>query len=327
MNKKINNIAEKSIQDGEISRDEASFLMQINEIEIYDLFYGANRIRYNSFKDVVTTCSIVSAKQGSCSEDCKFCSQSSHYNVNIASYPIIENEEISRTIRKGERHNVDCVGLVTSGYSLNGEKDFDRICNYAHESSKNNSPPIHASIGTITKEMANKLVECGVNMINHNLETSERHFPNICTTHSYQDRIETIKNAKRAGMGICSGGIFGVGESVEDILDLAFELKNLEVDTIPLNFLNPIEGTPLYSDTPLKPMDILKIIAVYRFIFPNKDIKIAGGREKNLRDLQSWMFYAGANSTMIGNYLTTSGKSAEDDLQMISDLGLSLKPK
>jgi biotin synthase len=171
--------------------------------------------------------------------------------------------------------------------------------------------------------MAEKLVSSGVEMINHNLETSEDYYPNICTTHTFKDRVETIKIAKDAGLKICSGGIFGVGESVGDRLDLAFKLKELDVDAIPMNFLNPVKGTPLSSGKSLEPMEILKIIAVFRFIFPDKEIKVAGGREENLRDVQSWMFYAGANSTMIGDYLTTSGKLPEDDLQMIEDLGLS----
>jgi len=174
----------------------------------------------------------------------------------------------------------------------------------------------------ITSKMAEKLVSSGVEMINHNLETSEGYYPNICTTHTFKDRVETIKIAKDAGLKICSGGIFGVGESVGDRLDLAFKLKELDVDAIPMNFLNPVKGTPLSSGNSLEPMEILKIIAVFRFIFPDKEIKVAGGREENLRDVQSWMFYAGANSTMIGDYLTTSGKLPEDDLQMIKDLGL-----
>ena len=159
-------------------------------------------------------------------------------------------------------------------------------------------------------------------MINHNLETSESYYPNICTTHSYKDRVDTIKVAKNAGLQVCSGGIFGVGESIEDRLDLAFKLKELDVDTIPMNFLSPVKGTPLSTENSLEPMEILKIIAVYRFILPGKGIKVAGGREENLRDVQSWMFYAGANSTMIGDYLTTRGKLPADDLQMIKDLGL-----
>lgn len=322
MNKRIEQIANKSVQKKNISYDEALYLMERSGNEIYDLLYWANHIRYDSFKNVISSCSIISAKQGSCSEDCKFCSQSTHYGTDISSFPLIEKEGISDAVESAGEFKVNSLGVVTSGYSLEEDKDFSRICDYIHELSAEDGVPIHTSIGIVTDKMAEKLVSSGVKMINHNLETSERYFSNVCTTHSYKERIETIKSAKRAGMEVCSGGIFGVGESVADRLDLAFALKALDVDAIPLNFLNPVENTPLSFEKPLEPMEILKIIAVFRFIFPDKEIKIAGGREANLRNLQSWMFYAGANSTMIGNYLTTKGNSAHEDLQMVKDLGL-----
>ena len=322
MNKRIEKIAKNVLQENEISYDEAHFLIQTRGIEIYDLLYWANRIRYNSFNNVVSLCSIISARQGSCSEDCRFCSQSSRYKTEISNFPLIEKEKVAEAVEKGKEYKSDCVGVVTSGYSLEGSDNFDKICDDAYELSKEDGPPVHTSIGMITSKMAEKLASSGVEMINHNLETSESYYPNICTTHSYKDRVDTIKVAKNAGLQVCSGGIFGVGESIDDRLDLAFKLKDLDVDTIPMNFLSPVKGTPLSTENSLEPMEILKIIAVYRFILPGKGIKVAGGREENLRDVQSWMFYAGANSTMIGDYLTTRGKLPADDLQMIKDLGL-----
>jgi len=322
MNPRIKKIANRSIEASGISYDDAYFLMKIQGNEVYDLFYWANRIRYHFFKNVISYCSIISVKQGRCTEDCKFCSQSSRYQTDISSFPLIEKETILQARENGKKYNADCIGVVTSGYGLEGSRDFDKICDYICDISKEEGLPVHTSVGVITDEMAAKLADSGVKMINHNLETSERHYPNICTTHSYKDRVKTIKVAKQAGMAVCSGGIFGVGEGVEDRLDLAFELKSLDVDAIPLNFLNPVSGTPMSQEKPLDPMEILQIIAVFRFIFPDKELKVAGGREVNLRDLQSWMFYAGANSTMIGNYLTTRGKTPNEDLQMIKDLGL-----
>jgi len=327
MNTNIEKIAGRVIEGEGISYDDAHFLMGTSGNEIYDMLYWANRIRYNSFKNVISLCSIMSARQGHCTEDCRFCSQSSRYQTNISNFPLVKRDDISEAVERGKKYKSNCVGVVTSGYSLDGSEDFDRICDDACELSKEDGPPIHASIGTITSEMAEKLVSSGVEMINHNLETSESYYSNICTTHSYNDRVETIKIAKEAGLKICSGGIFGVGESSEDRLDLAFKLKELAVEAIPLNFLSPVKGTPSSIEKPLEPMEILKIIAVFRHIFPDKELKIAGGREENLRDVQSWMFYAGANSTMIGDYLTTRGKSYDDDLQMIRDLGLTYEGK
>ena len=322
MNAKIEKIANNVLQGKGVSYEEAYYLIEISGIEIYDLLFWANRIRYNSFENVVSLCSIISARQGRCSEDCRFCSQSSRYKTEISNFPLIGKEEIAEAVERGKEYKSNSVGVVTSGYSLEESDNFDKICDDAYELSKQEGPPVHTSIGMITSKMAEKLVSSGVEMINHNLETSEGYYPNICTTHTFKDRVETIKIAKGAGLKICSGGIFGVGESVGDRLDLAFKLKELDVDAIPMNFLNPVKGTPLSSGNSLEPMEILKIIAVFRFIFPDKEIKVAGGREENLRDVQSWMFYAGANSTMIGDYLTTRGKLPEDDLQMIKDLGL-----
>lgn len=323
MNINIEKIARNVLQGNDVSYKDAHYLMELGGNQIYDLLYWANHIRYNSFKNVVSICSIISAKQGSCSEDCRFCSQSSRYQTEISRFPLIEKKVIAETIEKGKEYNSSCVGVVTSGYSLKDSENFERICDVAYELSMKDGPAVHTSIGTITSAMAKRLVSSGVEMINHNLETSEGYYSNICTTHTFKDRVKTIKIAKKAGLKICSGGIFGVGESVEDRLDLAFKLKELGVDAIPLNFLNPVKGTPSSLEKPLEPLEILKIIAVYRYIFPEKELKVAGGREENLRDVQSWMFYAGANSTMIGNYLTTRGKLPEDDLQMIEDLGLT----
>ncbi len=325
MNGKIQKIAERSMWDKEISYDDAYFLMMLEGNEIYDLFYWANRIRYHSFQNVISYCSIISVKQGRCTEDCTFCSQSNRYKTDISSFPLMKKEEFSVALEHGQRLKADSIGAVTSGYSLEESKDFDTMCGYISELSREEGVPIHTSVGVINDKMAAKLVDSGVEMVNHNLETSEDFYPNLCTTHSYKDRVETIKIAKRAGIAICSGGIFGVGEGDKDRLDLAFALKELDVDAIPLNFLNPVAGTPLSLEKSLAPMKILQVIAVFRFIFPDKEIKVAGGREKNLRDLQSWIFYAGANSTMIGNYLTTKGKTPEGDLQMIKDLGLKLE--
>ena len=321
---KINKIADQSLQNQPISRDDALFLMRINGDEVYDLFYWANQIRLKYFGHSVKACSIVSAIQGRCTEDCNFCSQSSRYHTGIEEFPLIDTNRILDIAKCAEQTGSNSIGIVTSGYSINKSDDLDKICRAIKAVITDSCIHPHGSFGILTEEMAGSLVKCGLKRLNHNLETSERFFPNICSTHTFSDRINTIRVAKEVGLEICSGAIFGVGEGIEDRIDLAFTLKNLDVDVVPLNFLHPVSGTPLENSIPLSPMEALKIISVFRFILPDKEIKIAGGREKNLRDLQSWMFYAGANSTMIGNYLTTKGRKVEDDLEMIKDLNLEL---
>lgn len=325
MNDTIKNIALQSLQGTAINRDDALFLMKTEGDEMYDLFYWANQIRLKHFGHTVKACAIVSAKQGRCSEDCRFCSQSAHYSTNIEEFPLIDTQKILEAGRCAEQAGASSVGIVTSGHSINNLQELDKICTTIKTVADNTHVHPHGSFGVLTKEMAESLAKCGLKRINHNLETSERFFPNICSSHTFSDRINTIHAAKEAGLEICSGAIFGVGEKAEDRIDLALTLRNLRVDVVPLNFFHPIQGTPLENTIPLTPLEALKIISVYRFILPDKEIKVAGGREKNLRDLQSWMFYAGANSTMIGNYLTTRGRKVEEDLQMIRDLNLDLK--
>jgi biotin synthase len=211
--------------------------------------------------------------------------------------------------------------IVTSGRSPS-RRDIESICE-AIERLKESAPLVRcASLGQLNDEKAAKLKAAGLESYHHNLETSRRFFPQICSTHDYEKRLETVRVAKRHGFSVCCGGIFGMGEADEDRVELAFTLKELDVDSVPLNFLNPIPGTRLQDQPPLSPLKILAIIAVYRLVLPRKNILVCGGREVNLRDLQSFMFLAGANGTMLGHYLTTRGRPPEADLQMVDDLGL-----
>ncbi|TVL98947.1 MAG: biotin synthase BioB [Candidatus Brocadia sp. WS118] len=324
MNDKIKHIASQSLRNLPISRDEALYLMQINRDEIYDLFYWANQIRLRYFGHSVKTCSIVSARQGRCTEDCSFCSQSARYHTSIEEFPLADTNTILDVAKCAEQAGSTSLGIVTSGYGISNSGDLHKICDTIEEIARHTHIHPHGSFGILTRDTAESLVKCGLKRLNHNLETSERFFPNVCSTHTFIDRMNTIRIAKEVGLEICSGAIFGIGEEIEDRIDLAFTLKSLDVNVVPLNFLHPISGTPLENSLPLTPMEALKIISVFRFVLPDKEIKIAGGREKTLRDSQSWMFYAGANSTMTGNYLTTTGRKVEDDFQMIRDLGLEL---
>ena len=324
MNDKIKHIASQSLRNEPISRKDALYLMQIDRDEIYDLFYWANQIRIRYFGHLIKGCSIVSARQGRCTEDCSFCSQSVRYHTGIEEFPLVDTNTILDVAKCAEQAGSTSLGIVTSGYGISNPGDLHKICDTIEEIARHTHIHPHGSFGILTRETAESLVKCGLKRLNHNLETSERFFPNVCSTHTFSDRMNTIRIAKEVGLEICSGAIFGIGEGIDDRIDLALTLKDLDVDVVPLNFLHPISGTPLENSIPLTPMEALKIISVFRFVLPDKEIKIAGGRERNLRDLQSWMFYAGANSTMIGNYLTTTGRKVEDDFQMIKDLGLKI---
>ena len=320
----IYEMEEKSCSGEYIDFYEAYRLITIDNSYIFDLIASSDRIR-NRFKGKsVSLCAIINAKSGGCPEDCAFCSQSIHYKTNIQEYPLIDADKIINSARDALIQGAHKFGIVTSGKGINNFKELHRICESIN--SLKNRVPIHrcASLGILSKDDLLELKEAGLQEYHHNLETAMSFFSKVCTTHRYDEDVDTIKCAKAVGLRTCCGGIFGMGETVEQRIELAFTLRELEVDSIPLNFLYPIKGTRLEYTPPLIPLEIIKIIAFYRFILPDKDIKIAGGREYNLRDLQSLIFAAGANSVMVGNYLTTRGRSYKEDLQMIKDLGLEI---
>ena len=322
----VSDIAERAAAGGQVTRDEALWLAL--DAEFDELLCHANRIRERFHGNVVHLCSIINARSGACAEDCKFCSQSAHHSTDVAVHPLVSQDEIVDAARAAAEIGADSFGLVTSGESAcNDRGDFDAICSAAKEVDGSTDATACVSIGMLSPDDAQRLAAAGVRRINHNLETSARFFPEICSTHSHADRVETVRNAKAAGLEVCCGGIFGLGETWEDRVDLALQLRHLDADAIPINFLNPIPGTPLEGRPLLEPLEALRIIAVYRFVHPAKEIKVCGGREVTLRDLQSWMFRAGASGTMLGNYLTTEGRSAGDDLRMLADLGLTIRRK
>jgi len=322
----VSHIAERALAGGEVSRANALWLARDAELE--GLLFHANRLRERFHGNAVHLCSIINARSGACPEDCKFCSQSAHHRTSVDVHPLVSQDKMVDAARAAAEIGADSFGIVTSGESACRDRDdFDAICSAAKEISGSTGATACVSIGTLSPDDARQLAEAGIRRINHNLETSARFFPEICSTHSHADRAATVRNAKAAGLEVCCGGIFGLGETWEDRVDLALQLRGLGVDAIPINFLNPIPGTPLEGRPLLEPREALRIIAVYRFAHPAKEIKVCGGREMTLRDLQSWMFRAGASGTMLGNYLTTAGRSAEDDLRMLADLGLTIRGK
>jgi len=235
-------------------------------------------------------------------------------------YPLKSRQEIIDGARQAEEEGSHCYGIVTSGTQPEAGKEFDTILSALREIRERFNIEPSASLGLLTKELAQDLADAGCVTYHHNLETARSFFPNICTTHDYEEDVNTVKLAKAAGMKVCCGGIFGLGESKEQRVELAVTLRELDVDSVPLNFLNPVQGTPLEHHQSISPMDCVRAITMFRYFLPNKPISVCGGRETNLRELQSWIFMAGASGTMVGNYLTTSGRDRDVDMQMLADL-------
>ncbi|MFW2330980.1 MAG: biotin synthase BioB [Nitrospinota bacterium] len=320
------NLEKKALADIPLTFDEALSVLQFDSTRLFTLLAVTDRVRREHKQDKISLCSIVNAKSGGCPEDCAFCSQSVHASSKVEEFDFISDKKVLDGATEALENGAHKYGIVTSGYGLADDKkkiDINPIIAYLEKLKSNIDIHRCASLGIIDYQSAVKLKEAGLIEYHHNLETARSFFPQICTTHDYEDDINSVKAAKQAGLKVCSGAIFGIGESDEQRVELAFTLKELDVDSIPINILNPIKGTKLENSKPLSPIKILTIIAMFRLMMPTKDIKVAGGREKNLRDLQSLIFAAGANSTMVGSYLTTTGRDGALDLQMINDLGLS----
>ncbi len=300
------------------SRDELSGLLDFSRAHLLDVIASAHRITQARLREPYHLCGIVNAKSGLCTEDCAFCAQSARHKTGIETYDYIDSETMARATRRAIESGATGFGIVTSGKEHSFDEFLPQLERMIRASREAGEIELHASIGMLSVEDCRKLKELGITRINHNLETSERHFPDIVTTHTWRERVETVRNAKDAGLDVCCGGIFGIGETDDDIADLALTLRELDVDAIPLNFVIPIKGTRIET-TDLTPARCLSIIACFRFASPVKTIKAAGGREHHLRDYQSYALPAGANSFIVGDYLTQKGRSAEEDNRMLQD--------
>lgn len=280
---------------------------------------GAHRLKERSFNNGINLCSIINAKSGRCRENCSFCAQSAHFKTEAPSYPLKSKQEIIDGAKSAAEEGSHCYGIVTSGTGPSDGTEFELILEAIREIREKVGIAPSASLGLLTPGKAKQLAEAGCATYHHNLETARSFFPTICSTHAYDEDVDTVRMAKDAGMRVCSGGILGLGESAEQRIELAETLRDLEVDSVPLNFLNPVAGTPLEGVYYLTPMDCLRAITLFRYHLPHQAITICGGREHNLREFQSWIFMAGASGTMVGNYLTTSGRNRDIDLQMFTD--------
>lgn len=321
---RISELGQRVLHGGHVTRDDALWLFDLESAsDIFDLLAWANRIRETFKGNKVHLCSIVNAKAGACSENCNFCAQSSFYQTGSPKYGFVDPGPVQEAAEEANQNGVTAVGLVAAWKGLNEGPMLEEVCERVRELKASGKTRPDVSLGIIKcQQVADRLKEAGVACYGHNLESSRRFFPQTCTTHSYDDRIETIGFLKKAGIKICSGGIIGMGETREDRCDLALALKEIGANVVPINILNPIKGTPFAHNPPLPVLEILKTIACFRFILPRQEIMIAGGRTVNLRDTQSMIFMAGASALMVGNYLTTLNQPVEKDLQMLKDLGL-----
>ncbi|MFQ5901181.1 MAG: biotin synthase BioB [Thermodesulfobacteriota bacterium] len=316
---------EDKVLSGEVlTFEEGMFIHDYPDGMVFDLLSSASRIRKRFKGDEIRLCSIINAKSGRCPEDCAFCAQSIRNKTGVKSYPMVEEDTILDAAGDALRNGAGEFSIVTSGKGVCKGNELKTIAGAIKGINRETPLESCASLGILDESALLTLREAGLKSYHHNLETSRSFFPSICTTHDYEEDVKVVGTAKRLGLHVCCGGVFGMGESREDRIELALTLRELKVDSIPINFLNPRPGTVLSDANYLTPMECVKIISTYRFIMPLREIIICGGREVNLRELQPLIFAAGANGMMIGNYLTTQGRDIGKDIQMIKDLGLKI---
>ena len=299
-----------------ISKSEATELLNT---DLKVLSYCAEQIRKKFCDSKFDMCSIINGKSGKCSENCKFCAQSAHYKTNIKEYSLLDTNSIFNVAKHNWNKKVKRFSIVTSGKKLTDE-EIELVCKTYEKIKKECNIMLCASMGFLTKQQFIKLKKSGVSRYHCNLETSREFFPNICTTHTYDDKINAINIAKKTGFEICSGGIFGIGETFQDRIDMFFELYNLSVKSVPINILNPIKNTPFENNKILSQEEVLRTVAIARFILPDAFIRLAGGRLL-FKDKGVSLFSSGANATITGDMLTTNGTSIGEDFNTIKKLG------
>lgn len=312
----INKIKEKVLLGQKIDYSEALSLIDASFNELLD---AANEIRKYFCSNIFDICSIINAKSGKCSENCKFCAQSAHYKTDIKEYPLLNKNEIVKEALYMAKKGVLRFSIVTSGKALT-DNDVEILSETVKEIKSKSDISICASLGLLSDDNFKKLKNAGLERVHNNLETSKNFFPNVCSTHSFTDKINAIKAAVSSGLSVCSGGIIGLGESIRDRIDLAFTLANLGIKSVPINILSAVKGTPYENNIPLSEEEILRTVAIFRFILPGAFIRLAGGR-KLLSDKGEKAFLSGANAAITGDMLTTYGISVDADMQIIKNLG------
>jgi biotin synthase len=322
-NTRWNAIANRILDGGAIEAEEAVDILQSPDDELMDLLAAAYRLRRAAFGKKVRLHFLMNAKSGRCEEDCHYCSQSRISDANIDEYELMDKETILDGAKQAEKNNACTFCIVASGREPR-PGELDQVCEAVEEIKENFELNVCACLGLLTDEDSDQLQEAGVDRVNHNLNTSKDHYPEICTTHTYEDRVDTLSNVRDSGIELCSGVLLGMGETERDMVDVALHLSEIDVKSLPVNFLNPIDGTPLEDKWNLNPRKCLKILCMYRFTNPETEVRIAGGREVHLRSMQPLALYP-ANSMFVGDYLTTSGQESNEDLQMIEDMGFEVE--
>lgn len=316
-------LVKRSLAGEALTRQEAREILGLPDDRVEALLQAAFTVRQRYFGKKVKICVLQNARSGLCQEDCHYCSQSSVSSAKIDKYPLMDKEQLLDGARRALQAGARRYCMVTSGRGPSDE-DIEHFCEATREIKKELPLEICVCVGILSADQAKKLKEAGVGWVNHNLNTSERFHPEICTTHTYQDRINTVENVRKAGLMTCSGGIIGMGETDEDIIDLALACRKQRMDSIPINFLHPIKGTPMEALKFLTPAKCLKVLCLFRFLNPQSEIRAAGGREVNLQSMQSLALYA-ANSIFVEGYLTTPGQQAEEAHRMIREMGFEVE--
>lgn len=300
-------------------------LLGLVDAPLEELCHAADEIRKHFCADTFDMCTIINGKSGRCSEDCKYCAQSAHYHTCIEEYPLKSKEDILELAKYNDERGVLRYSIVTSGRCLTDD-EVEQICDTVKVIKKETNIEVCVSLGLLNKENYIKLKDAGVTRVHNNLETSHSNFPNVCTTHTYDEKIAAIKAALDAGLGVCSGGIMGLGETMEDRIDMVLDIRSLGIRSIPVNMLNPIQGTPYEDNKRLTNDDMRRIAAIFRFAIPDGFIRLAGGRGL-LEDMGEKCFMSGANAAISGDMLTTSGISIENDMKMLNKLGYKVELK
>ncbi|MEE8137192.1 MAG: biotin synthase BioB [Thermodesulfobacteriota bacterium] len=321
----IETVSDKLLNKEEpVTFEEALGLTELSKSEVADLISLARKVTLKYKGDGVFLRSIISAQTGNCPEDCSFCSQSAHFDTEVIAHPLMAKEKILLAAKQSEKMGAMdfCIVISAKGPT---PRIFKQVLEAVDLLRQETNLKVGCSLGALKEEQAYELKEHGVWRYNHNLEACRSFFPNICTTHTYDDRYRTAELVKKVGMNLCSGGILGMGETVRQRLELAFELRELGPSWVPINFINPRPGTPFENMKTVSPFEAVKTISIFRLILPDKILMTAGGREVTLRDLQAMGLLAGANAMILGNYLTTSGRTPEEDLRMLDDLEMPIR--